>query len=396
MAFINAEIGLDMWSGFDFSALQNFRSYNFSSSLFQLNYSNGASDTFSGFGFTYNYYHDYYSGLTFVSPAGGGVVTNYFAADSYGNERVSGSGLSIPFSVILGAASTYSLADDCAVVATALAGNDTVWGSLYADRLDGYGGNDSILGYDGNDAVYGSGGNDYLSGMNGNDYVNGGTGADVMFGGYGNDTFIVDSASDRVYDAAGQGTDTVYASTSFALAAGQYIESLGTTAPAGTAAINLYGNEFAQAIVGNNGANLLSGGGGNDFINGMAGNDRIYGGAGNDTLTGGAGNDSFIFNTAISSATNVDRITDFYAPADTIQLENGVMPGLGAHLGTLSSAAFWKSSTGLAHDGNDRIIYETDTGWLNYDGNGSAAGGAVHIAKLAPNLALTQADFLVI
>jgi hypothetical protein len=36
------------------------------------------------------------------------------------------------------------------------------------------------------------------------------------------------------------------------------------------------------------------------------------------------------------------------------------------------------------------------SGWLNYDSNGSAAGGAVHIAKLAPNLALTYADFFVI
>lgn len=396
MAFINAEIGLDMWSGFDFSALQNFRSYNFSSSLFQLNYPNGASDTFSGFGFTYNYYHDYYSGLTFVSPAGGGFVTNYFAADSYGNELVSASGLSIRFSDLLRAASTYSLADDCAVVATALAGDDTVWGSFYADRLDGYGGNDSILGFDGNDSVYGSGGNDYLSGMNGNDYVNGGTGADAMFGGYGNDTVIVDSSSDKVYETSGQGSDTVYAATSFAFAAGQSIESLRTTTPTATTAINLYGNEFAQTIVGNNGANLLSGGGGNDVINGMAGNDRIYGSAGNDTLTGGAGSDSFIFNTAISSATNFDRITDFYAPADTIHLENGVMLGLGAHLGTLASAAFWKSTTGLAHDSNDRIIYETNTGWLNYDSNGSAAGGSVHIAKLAPNLPLTHVDFFVI
>ena len=59
-----------------------------------------------------------------------------------------------------------------------------------------------------------------------------------------------------------------------------------------------------------------------------------------------------------------------------------------------TSQAF--TATGLAHDGNDRVIYETDTGWLNYDSNGSAAGGAVHIAQLSPNLALTYADFLVI
>ncbi len=116
----------------------------------------------------------------------------------------------------------------------------------------------------------------------------------------------------------------------------------------------------------------------------------IYGGAGNDRLAGGAGYDNFVFNTAISAATNVDTVTDFNVLQDTIRLENAMMPGLGSHLGTLFSAAFWKSTTGLAHDSNDRIIYETDTGWLNYDSNGSAAGGGVHIAKLAPNLALSN------
>ena len=62
----------------------------------------------------------------------------------------------------------------------------------------------------------------------------------------------------------------------------------------------------------------------------------------------------------------------------------------------MEAGEFWKSTTGTAHDSSDRIIYETDTGWLNYDSNGNAAGGGVHIAKLAPNLALTSADFIVI
>jgi Ca2+-binding RTX toxin-like protein len=123
------------------------------------------------------------------------------------------------------------------------------------------------------------------------------------------------------------------------------------------------------------------------------GNDVIYGGAGNDTLTGGAGNDYFVFNTALNASTNVDRITDFNVANDTIRFDNAVMSALGS---AMEPREFWKSTTGLAHDANDRVIYETDTGWLNYDSNGSAAGGAVHIAQLAPNLALTSSDFLVI
>ena len=90
------------------------------------------------------------------------------------------------------------------------------------------------------------------------------------------------------------------------------------------------------------------------------------------------------------------RSLDFNVSQDTIRLDNGVMLGLGSYLGTLSSAAFWKSTTGLAHDSNDHIIYEADTGWLNYDSNGSAAGGGIHVARLAPHLSLTYADFFVI
>ncbi|MGO4839437.1 calcium-binding protein, partial [Rhizobiaceae sp. 2RAB30] len=113
-------------------------------------------------------------------------------------------------------------------------------------------------------------------------------------------------------------------------------------------------------------------------------------------LTGGAGSDNFVFNTGLNAATNVDRIVDFNVPQDTIRLDNAVMAGLGTTLGILSAAKFWKSTSGTAHDADDRIIYETDTGKLFYDSNGKAAGGSVHFATLAPNLALTNADFVVI
>jgi Ca2+-binding RTX toxin-like protein len=106
-------------------------------------------------------------------------------------------------------------------------------------------------------------------------------------------------------------------------------------------------------LTGNAGANVLNGAAGNDALNGASGNDILYGGAGNDTLVGGAGYDSFVFNTAISSANNVDRITDFNIVRDTIRLDNAVMSALGS---AMESGEFWKSTTGLAHDSSDRII----------------------------------------
>jgi hypothetical protein len=64
--------------------------------------------------------------------------------------------------------------------------------------------------------------------------------------------------------------------------------------------------------------------------------------------------------------------------------------------GTLAAAAFVKNTTGTATNAAHRIIYETDTGHLIYDSNGSAAGGAIQFATVAANLALTNSDFVVI
>ncbi|NRP75406.1 Alginate lyase 7 [Ensifer psoraleae] len=128
------------------------------------------------------------------------------------------------------------------------------------------------------------------------------------------------------------------------------------------------------------------------MLNGGAGNDLVNGGAGKDTLSGGIGNDTFFFNTALNATTNIDRITDFSVPADTIRLENAVFTVLGT-VGTLAAAAFHLGSA--AHDADDRIVYNPSTGGLVYDSNGNAAGGAVQFATLSTGLSLTHADFLV-
>ncbi|MFD1975148.1 beta strand repeat-containing protein [Mesorhizobium kowhaii] len=212
-----------------------------------------------------------------------------------------------------------------------------------------------------------------ITGNSGNNIIDGLLGADTMSGAQGNDTYYVDNAGDHVVELNGQGTDNVQAYVSFNLS-GQELENLALRS---AASINGTGNSIANTIAGNSGANI---------INGLLGND---------TLSGSTGNDTFVFTTALNASTNVDHITDFSVVEDTIQVDNAIFAALGGN-GTLTAAQFVKNTTGLAGDGNDHIIYETDTGWLTYDSNGNAAGGSTHFATLAANLALTNADFVVV
>ena len=164
----------------------------------------------------------------------------------------------------------------------------------------------------------GNGATNKLFGMDGNDQIDGKGGADRMFGGTGDDRYYVDNYSDRTIENAGDGTDAVFASVDYKLAAN--IEKLTLT---GTADLWAYGNDGDNVLTGNSGANKLYGMTGNDRLDGGAGNDWLEGGAGQDGLTGGTGADQFVFRDgdfAGANAANADRITDFTHGEDHIRL----------------------------------------------------------------------------
>jgi len=234
---------------------------------------------------------------------------------------------------------TLSARDNSSVNAMALTGNEyanIIYGNNGANKLDGMGGNDSMIGFG------------------------------------GNDIFIVDSAGDVAFEFAGQGSDTVYALISYTLTGGSEVETLSVIDFAATSAINLTGNEIGNGILGNNGANLIDGKGGYDWLYGFG------------------GTDTFAFTTALAG--NIDVITDFSAPDDTIALENAVFTGLAA--GPLNANAFVVGSAAL--DADDRIIYNQATGALLFDADGNGAGAAVQFAVLLGAPALTASDFTVI
>ena len=116
---------------------------------------------------------------------------------------------------------------------------------------------------DGNNFAYGEDGVDTLLGASGNDVLDGGPGADTMSGVLGT-TGTTSMRGRRDHRIRGLGAaDRVFASVKDTIAAGVAVETLSTTSHAGTAAINLIGNEFNNTIIGNAGNNQLGGGGGN-------------------------------------------------------------------------------------------------------------------------------------
>jgi serralysin len=144
-------------------------------------------------------------------------------------------------------------------------------------------------------------------------------------------------------------------------------------------------------LTGTAGADVLRGAAAGETLQGLGGADTLSGGAGADTLTGGAGYDHLVFNTAISAG--VDKITDFNAAQDHIDLSRAIFSGLGT-TGGLAYGAFWQGSA--AHDSSDRIIYNRASGDLIYDPDGTGAAAGQVFAHLTPGLSLNNGDFVVV
>lgn len=170
--------------------------------------------------------------------------------------------------------------------------NLTLTGSA---KIDGTGNDlaNTITGNTGDNYLTGNEGNDTLIGGVGNDQHFGGVGADSMVGGTGDDTYYADNAGDIIVEAAGAGTDRVYAKATHTLAAN--VENLFMYE---TGSIDGTGNALANRITGTTGNNYERGLAGNDNLDAGQGNDTLDGGTGIDTMTGGAGDDTYYVDAA--------------------------------------------------------------------------------------------------
>jgi predicted outer membrane repeat protein len=276
------------------------------------------------------------------------------------------------------------------------AGNDTITGTTFNDSINGLGGDDFLdggLGNDfldggtGRDNLLGNEGNDVLFGSAGNDTLNGEVGIDSLVGGANNDIYVVDNVGDVVIENPNEGSDRVQSTITYIL--GNNLEMLYLQ---GTEAIDGTGNSFNNRIQGNNTANNLNGNSGSDTLLGSGGNDELVGGLDNDLLTGGAGADRFTFN---SPNEGIDNLSDFsLSQGDRIAISaSGFGGGLVAGV-NVTTDQFVLGTT--ATDTFDRLIYNSATGALFFDADGTGATAAVQLATLNNRVAINNTHFLAI
>ncbi|WP_134497553.1 M10 family metallopeptidase C-terminal domain-containing protein [Microvirga pakistanensis] len=155
--------------------------------------------------------------------------------------------------------------------------------------------------------------------------------------------------------------------------------------------MNVYGGfTIAKGTVIEN----ATGGKGNDLIVGNAYANVIKGGLGNDTLKGLGGRDTFVFSSKPNSKTNIDKILDYSVASDTIQLAKASFSKIVTKKGALKSNEFWKGTK--AHDRDDHIIYDTKSGALYYDPDGTGSAAAIKFATIGKNLKMSAAEFVII
>jgi trimeric autotransporter adhesin len=240
------------------------------------------------------------------------------------------------------------------VTEAAAAGNDTVQSSI------GYalGANVENLTLTGSAAINGTGNalNNVLTGNSGNNLLDGGAGADSLIGGAGNDTYVVDNVGDIVTENAGEGTDIVQASVTYAL--GANVENLTLT---GSAAINGTGNALDNILTGNSGNNTLDGG------------------TGADSMAGGTGNDTYVVDDMGDVVTEAA-----YAGTDTVQASIGYTLGANVENLTLTGAG---NINGTGNTLNNVLTGNSGNNTLDGGtGADSMAGGTGHDTYVVDNV----------
>jgi Ca2+-binding RTX toxin-like protein len=319
-------------------------------------------------------------------------------------------------SIVGGADSDYLVGGDGDDSLDGGSGNDLLLGGADADTLNGGIGDDAIGGDLGNDSLNGGDGNDYMLGGDGNDTLNGEAGLDILYGDAGNDTLTggldadyLDGGAELDSLTGGDGNDTLLGGTGndtlLGEAGNDYVlgQDGDDTATGGLGSDTLLGGAGGDSLRGDDGDDSIGGNAGNDSIDGGVGNDYLLGGADQDTilggdggdqlygeagddrllggilsdfLAGGAGNDQFVFGGSGQPffALGLDTVSDF-AVGDIIALSKTTFTALASAIGAgFSVAEEFASVTSNADTNSALIVYNSNTGGLFYNQNGTTAG----------------------
>lgn len=275
-----------------------------------------------------------------------------------------------------------------------------------------------LNGMAGDDTVFGGSGPDMFVFYNvadpGNDVVDGGSDYDRLWVGW-DSAVVVDVRAGTVAGGGVGGAGSVRFSNFEEYLAGDFDDRL-VADDSGVTLMGLDGDDTLTGGAGNDelwgeGGFELWSGDGHDLIFGGAGNDTLLGNNGNDTLYGGPGtdlvnlafsdplgdqelgSDTVVFAEAPSSS-SADRITGFQPGADRLAFNNETHANLGG-AGNFSAgdARFFAGAGASAgRDPSDRVIYDTTTGrlWYDADGSGALASQLVATLESAPQLAATD------
>lgn len=239
----------------------------------------------------------------------------------------------------------------------------------------------------GTDHINGTGNslNNTIVGNSGNNILDGKAGVDTLVGGAGDDIYRVDLTpggllQDVITESTGGGRDTIELrgesinTVARTLTLASTIENLDASAT-GNSKLHLTGNALDNILTGNAADNILNGG---------AGNDILIGGGGNDILVGGLGADIFQFDTALNASTNVDTVRDFMSGIDVLRVSLDIFDVLSFDSDNLliSDAFIAGAGVSSAQTADQHIIFNSTSGALYYDSDGSGASEAVHFATL--------------
>jgi len=145
-----------------------------------------------------------------------------------------------------------------------------------------------------------------------------------------------------------------------------------------------------ESIRGSRGDDMLTGDGLSNRLDGRNGNDTINGGGGSDTLIGGAGADRFVFD---APGDGIDVIVDFTPGVDILVISASAFGG-GLLVGEgLNTDQFVLGDAPAATEPHGQFLYDTATGTLGWDADGTGAGATVQTAVLNGAPGISVVDF---